>query len=189
MAVKIGKAISRILVVIVILIAALMIGPRLFGIQIYSVLSGSMEPEYPVGSLIYVKSTDPEELQIGDVITFRAGEETVVTHRIAEIKKDNNAPEHVGYETVQDASGVSALSDDLQFVTKGDANPSNDIGTVTPEMIIGKPVFRIPYLGYVSIYIQRPPGRYIAIAVAGGILLLALLPGLFAGNNSSKKEK
>ena len=52
------------------LLAVLLIGVRLLGVQAYSGLSGSMEPKDPVGSLIYVKAVDPYELKSGDVITF-----------------------------------------------------------------------------------------------------------------------
>ena len=42
--------------------------PKLFGMQLYEVKTESMEPEYPVGSVVYVKQTDPEDVVVGDVI-------------------------------------------------------------------------------------------------------------------------
>ena len=51
---KIWNVVSTVLVAAVVLLAVLLVGVRLFGLQVYTVLSGSMEPAYPVGSLIYV---------------------------------------------------------------------------------------------------------------------------------------
>ena len=50
--------------------ALLLAGARLVGLRTFAVLSGSMEPAYPVGSLIYVRSAEPSALECGDVITF-----------------------------------------------------------------------------------------------------------------------
>ena len=79
---KILNALTTIIVVMVVILAIMLVGVRLFGLQVYSVLSGSMEPEYPVGSLIYVKKVDYKELKVGDPITFLLDKDTVVTHRI-----------------------------------------------------------------------------------------------------------
>ena len=86
---KVWDVASSILVGIVVLFAVLLIGVRLFGVQVYSVISGSMEPEYPVGSLIYVKDVKPSEVQVGDVITFVLSNKTPATHRVIAIDKEN----------------------------------------------------------------------------------------------------
>ena len=57
--------------------------PRLMGYEIYEVVSGSMEPEIPVGSILYVEETPPEEIEAGDVIAFMRND-TVVSHRVEE---------------------------------------------------------------------------------------------------------
>lgn len=67
---KIWNVISSILVAIVVILALLLVGARIIGLQVFTVLSGSMEPNYHVGSLIYVKNVDYKELESGDVITF-----------------------------------------------------------------------------------------------------------------------
>ena len=67
---KAWSILSTVMVVLVVLFAVLLVGVRVFGIQVYSVISGSMEPEYPVGSLIYVKKVDPDEIKVRDVITY-----------------------------------------------------------------------------------------------------------------------
>ena len=79
---------TTVIVAIVVIFALLLVGVRLFGIQVYSVISGSMEPEYPVGSLIYVKKATPDEVKVGDVITFVLSNETPATHRVIDIDCD-----------------------------------------------------------------------------------------------------
>ncbi len=151
--------ITTVLIVIIVLIAIALAGVRLFGFQVYTVLSGSMEPTYHVGSLIYVQKTDPKDVQVGDPITFVLNEQlTVATHRVVGIDVDEQ--------------GV------IRFQTKGDANASADGNKVHQNNLIGKPVFTIPYLGYVATFIQNKPGMYIAIAAGAVLILLMFLPEL-----------
>ena len=169
---KIWDVTSSVLVGVVVIFAVLLIGVRLFGIQVYSVISGSMEPEYPVGALIYVKEVKPSEVEVGDVITFVLSNETPATHRVIAIDKEAQL-----------------------FYTQGDANYQIDEETgekvymedppVHFNNLIGKPVFKIPVLGYIAYYIQHPPGMYIAIAAGAILLILVFLPDLF---KSEKKE-
>ena len=161
--------ISSILVCMVVLLAVALVGVRIIGLQPFTVLSGSMEPTYHVGSLIYVKSVDHRDLKAGDPITYMISEDTVVTHRIIEVLTDESEP------------------DTLYFATQGDANSTPDSAAVHYKNVIGKPVFSIPYLGYVSHYIQNPPGTYLAIAGGALLLLLVFLPDLFA--DEDKKQK
>ena len=78
---KIWNAVSTVLVVIAVALAIALAGVRLVGLRVYSVLSGSMEPNYHTGSLIYVKKVDTSQLKAGDVITFMLDEDTVGTMR------------------------------------------------------------------------------------------------------------
>ena len=166
---KILNSLTTIIVVMVVILAIMLVGVRLFGLQVYSVLSGSMEPEYPVGSLIYVKEVDYKELKVGDPITYLLDEDTVVTHRIIEVLIDEEDP------------------NTIRYFTQGDANDVPDGASVHYKNIIGKPVFSIPYLGYVTNYIQNPPGMYIAISAGAILLMLVFLPDLFSEDKSSKK--
>ena len=153
---------SSILVASVVLLAVALVGVRIVGLQPYVVLSGSMEPTYSVGSLIYVKSTDYKQLKVGDPITFLVSEDTVATHRIIEVLPDEDDP------------------NTIRYFTQGDANDAPDGSSVHYKNIIGKPVFSIPYLGYVSNYIQTPPGKYVAISGCALLMLLVFLPDIFA---------
>lgn len=166
---KILNLISTVCVALAILLALLLVGARLVGLQVFSVLSGSMEPAYKTGSLIYVKKVEPTEIEANDVITFLLDEDTVATHRVVAVVPDEEDP------TV------------LRFRTKGDANTTEDGTLVHYKNVIGSPVFTIPYLGYVADYIQNPPGTYVAISVGAILLLLVFLPDLF--DDSDKKKQ
>ena len=161
--IKIKKAINiitTVLLVAVILCAVALVGVKLVGISPYTVLSGSMEPTYHVGSLIYVKEIDTADLKVGDPITYVIEGGTVVTHRIVEIIPDYGEFGEVG------------------FKTKGDANKTEDGTPVHARNVIGKPIFTIPYLGFLAYYIQNPPGSFLAIGLCLVIVLLTFLPGL-----------
>ena len=167
---KIWKCITSVLVALVVIVALLLVGARLIGLQVFTVLSGSMEPAYHVGSLIYVKDVDPFELESGDVITFMLDENTVATHRIVEVVPDE-----------EDDSVV-------RFRTKGDANENVDGSLVHYKNVIGSPVFTIPQLGYVASFIQNPPGMYYAIALGAVLLAMVFLPDLFGDDKKKKKD-
>lgn len=168
---KIWKGVTTVLVTLVVILALLLVGARVIGLQIFTVLSGSMEPTYHVGSLIYVKSVDYRELKAGDVITFMLDENTVATHRIVEVVPDEED---------------SAI---LRYRTKGDANEVEDGSLVHYKNVIGTPVCTIPYLGYVASYIQNPPGTYIAISGGAILLLLVFLPDLFGDDDKKNQRK
>lgn len=159
---KIWNYITTVLVILTILLAVALAGVRVIGLQPYAVLSGSMEPTYHVGALIYVKSVDYKTLKVGDPITFMLSEDTIATHRIVEVVPD------------EEDSTV------IRYRTKGDANTDIDGALVHYKNVIGKPVFTIPVLGYIADYIQNPPGTYIAISLGALLLLLVFLPDLFA---------
>lgn len=168
---KIWNTISNILVALVVMLALLLVGARIVGLQVFTVLSGSMEPTYHTGSLIYVKKVDPYTIQEGQPITFMLDENTVATHRVVGIVPDEEDP------TV------------IRFRTKGDANAAEDGSLVHYKNVIGTPIFSIPYLGYVANYIQHPPGMYIAISAGAVLLLLVFIPDIFADEEDKGERK
>ena len=165
---KIWDVFTSILVGIVVVIAILLVGVRLIGLNVYTVLSGSMEPTYHTGSLIYVKKVDYTELKTDDIITFMLDEDTIATHRIVEVVPDENDP------TV------------LRYRTKGDANDAVDGSLVHYKNVIGSPVFSIPQLGYLANYIQQPPGMYVAISAGAILMMLVFIPDLFTKEEEKK---
>ena len=168
---KTWDIITTIAVVLVVLLTIALVGVRLAGLRVFTVLSGSMEPTYHVGSVIYVKKVDTQHLQPGDPITFLLDEDTVVTHRIIEVLQDE-----------EDRSVV-------RYRTQGDANNYADGTPVHYKNVLGMPIFTIPYLGYISDYVSNPPGRYYAIGAAALIVLLTFLPDLFDDGKEETEEK
>ena len=167
---KLLQIISTILVALVVLLAVALVGVRLAGIRTFTVLSGSMEPTYHVGSLIYVKKVDPTTIRPGQVITFMLDENTVATHRVVEVVPDEDDPST------------------LRFRTKGDANDAEDGTLVHYKNVVGTPVFTIPYLGYFSNWITHAPGKYIAITAAVVFLILLFLPDMLKKADEADKK-
>lgn len=163
---KIWSAAATVVLAVLMVFVVLLVRLRLFGLQGFTVLSGSMEPAYQTGSVIYVKAIDVNELEVGDVITFRISGGTVVTHRIEEVLEENGA---------------------RRYRTKGDANEIADGTPVSAGNVIGTPVFSVPYLGYALTYIQSPPGLYVGIAVGAWLLLFILLPSLIFVKGEKQK--
>lgn len=152
---KIWDVVSTVIVVLVVLCAVFLMGSRVLGYQVYTVISGSMEPAYSVGDLLYVKKVDVSTIKVGDPITFILNENLVVsTHRVVRVDAEHQ-----------------------HFYTKGDANEIEDNDPVHFNNVIGVPKFSIPKLGYVSDFIQNPPGMYIAIAAGVILIVLVFLPG------------
>ena len=123
---KFIKIVTDILLVIVLVMAAVLYIPRLMGLKTYKVLSGSMEPEYHVGRVVYVEKSLIDDIEVGDVITFYINDNTVVTHRV--VDKDD---------------------DTESFRTKGDANEIEDGGSVAYEQVVGHVVLDVPSRGYI----------------------------------------
>lgn len=167
---KLWNGLTTVLVALVVVLALLLVGVRLVGLTPYVVLSGSMEPTYHTGSLIYVKKADPFTIEAGTPITFMMDEDTIATHRVVEVVPDET-----------DSTVV-------RFRTKGDANDAVDGSLVHYKNVIGTPVFSIPYLGYVSDYITNPPGMYIGFAVLGIIILMLFAPDLLRAADKADKK-
>lgn len=156
---KVWNIVSGILVAAVVVLAALLVGARLLGFQVYTVLSGSMEPNYHVGSLVYVKSASSDEIKVGDAITFVIESGGKVTHRVTECTEND--------------SGIA-------YKTKGDANETEDAGLVSYQNVLGKVHFSIPKLGYLSNYIQSTSGKYMTIAAVAVLLIFCFIPDIFS---------
>lgn len=155
-----SRVISLIIGMIVVSIFLLLLVPRVIGYQPYTVLTGSMEPSYKIGSMIYVKPVSFEDLKIGDAVTFSGGS-YVVTHRITEIDTDNKS-----------------------IVTKGDANKSID-GSVSYSKIVGKASkLSIPYLGKISMVLSSVRGKILLVGILGGLFVINII----ANSITDKKE-
>lgn len=161
------NVISTFFVVVMVLCAVFLMGSRLLGFKVYTVLSGSMEPVYSEGDLLYVKAVKVDTVKEGDPITFILNEDLVVaTHRVVRIDAENQ-----------------------RFYTKGDANEIEDSDPVHFNNVIGVPKFSIPKLGYVSNFVQNPPGMYITIAAGVVLIILVFLPDMLVRKRSGDTQK
>ena len=154
-----GKLISFVgtLILIAAIIACLGLTiPRFAGIDQYVVISGSMEPAIPVGSMVYSAQTDPSTLSAGDIIVFYSNEggDTPVTHRVVE--------NHIA---------------DGEVITKGDANAQNDLSPIIYTNIIGKVVLHVPMLGYIASPMASLPGKIAMGCVIVAAYILTVVGG------------
>ena len=106
--------------------------PTILGYRFYNILTGSMEPNIPTGSLVITKNVDLNDIKVGDVISFGEGT-NATTHRVKEVHNNNG----------------------IQFTTKGDANNVNDPRPIDGSEVFGKVVFHIIGVGYLVGFIQN----------------------------------
>ena len=165
---KILNVLSTILVILALLVAFLSVGVKIFGLELYVVLSPSMEPTFSTGSVVYVKAVDPTEVQVGDVITFHLDENTLATHRVIEVLQNGSSP---------------------SFRTKGDANNVPDSRPVKSSALVGKVLFAVPKMGALVEFIHTPDGTKVAIAVGVGLVLLVALPDLLFPKQKKEKKQ
>lgn len=150
------NVVGGIILVTVILLCIPLVLPKVFGYQVYTVISGSMEPAIPIGSLVYIREVEPEEVQEGDVIAFYSASDNgaIIIHRV---------------EKNQVVSG--------QFITKGDANEEKDPLPISYERFIGEVRTSIPVLGKILSMMVTVQGKLFA----GGMVVVATILQVIAG--------
>lgn len=132
--------------------------PSLLGHRVYIVESGSMEPALMTNSMILVKELDWKEVKEGDIITYYGNSKGIrVTHRAMEVDLES--------KTIR---------------TKGDANNTEDPSLLKGENLIGKVVFKIPYIGIILRLLGTK--AMIAFLVSLGFIWI-LLPKLSENKN------
>ena len=140
--------------------------PTVLGVAPMVVLSGSMsgtaEDHIEVGDLIFTKQADIDELQVGDVVAFMDGS-IVVTHRIVSISADRS-----------------------EFVTKGDANNTED-EPISADQIIGQYSGRIPKVGDFALFLQKPLGMAVFIGIP--VCAFIIYDIIRRQRSSGKKDK
>lgn len=156
-----GQVLSWLVLFIVLaLIAVMIVVPKLGGATAYTVLTGSMRPHLPPGTLVVVKPIDPQYLRIGEVATYQleSGEPEVVTHRVSAI-------------------GAS-LGGEEQFIFRGDANNTDD-EPVQPEQIRGELWYSVPLLGYVNSALSLQQRTWLTWIATSGLIVYSLV--MFGG--------
>ena len=140
-------------------------------ISMYTIISPSMEPNLKVYDIIVDKKVNkPEEIQIGDVITFVSRSSftsgMIITHRVV---------------------GIVYTNDGLEYTTKGDNNNSNDSATVPYENVLGKVYMRIPQLGRVQSLLSTGQGWLIFVIVPVALIIIADVVKLVRLSKANKK--
>ncbi|MBE6019008.1 MAG: signal peptidase I [Clostridiales bacterium] len=132
------------IMLLVIAACLIVVVPGFAGYRSYVVASGSMEPLFPVGTIVYVEETEPLLLRTGEIIVFRDPSRgtTPITHRVV------------------------ANNTDKQLIrTKGDANEGEDINPVTYENVIGTVEYYLPYAGYATFLFANTFGKIVACLI------------------------
>lgn len=137
--------------------------PKVMGYELYTVITGSMEPAISVGSLVYIKGEAPEDIKEGEVIAFYGAKDSnaIITHRVMENRIVMG-----------------------EFITKGDANQTKDMNPIPYENFIGKVALNLPSLGYIAQIITSLEGKI----TAGAVIILAIGLQLTAFVVEKKKE-
>ncbi len=151
-----GWGLSAGLLAFVVLVGVLaIIVPAVTGSTPMTVLTSSMTPTYPPGTLIVVRPIDSADIRIGMPITYQleSGKDIFVTHRVVAIK---------------------SISDGTrEFVVRGDANSEDDENPVLPVQVRGEVWYSIPYLGWVNTAVNGENRVWIIPVIAGGLFLYA----------------
>ena len=149
------SVLGTVLLIILIIVCIPFTLPRFLDYQAYTVISGSMEPEIPIGSLVYVKYVEPEDVAVSDVIAYYGGRDrnAITTHRVEENRVVMG-----------------------EFITKGDANQTVDMNPVMYDDFIGRVELTIPELGVLAGFMTSLQGKI----VAGGMILAAVILHLLA---------
>ena len=147
--------------------------PQVMGYSILQVLTGSMEPTIPEGSMLLIQQTEPDTLQPGDIISFFSPDPlldgALNTHRIQEVLNDG---------------------DTLEFITKGDANFLEDQQPVSARQVVGKVIFISPMLGKFVRLISNPLVFCLAVLLPLAAMLIAnLVRALRSAMRLAKEEE
>ena len=147
---------------IIIVLAVALIILSLLRIRFYVVMTGSMTPTIPVGSICMVNHNVPfEQIAQGDIISFRTGDAANVTHRAVRITQEG-------------------------IITQGDANTVEDAAPVTADNYLGKTILHIPKIGYALLFLNGRIGRVIVAVIIMLCICSLFLPG--SGNGANQEQ-
>jgi signal peptidase len=165
----IGIAAGALALVVLVAVMVIVI-PAATGSRALTVLTGSMAPAYPAGTLVIVRPTPPDQVRVGDVVTYQltSGEPVLVTHRVV--------------EKIYDTEG------ELSFTTQGDNNDLPDDEPVRPVQIVGTVWYAVPLLGWVNNAVNGDLRPFI-IPVVVGLLFAYALWMITSGARDSLKRR
>lgn len=163
---RICRILSTLLMIAMVLLVLIMVGPLALQWKSFVVLTGSMDPAIPPGSLIYTKTVESYEVLAGDVITFsNDGGNTMVTHRVIE----NNLAGKF-------------------YITQGDANNITD-GEIPYENLVGKMMLCFPYIGAFALKLKSSLGIAMIAAWLLFLGVLLFLPDMMRGGKAEPPKK
>lgn len=126
--------------------------PALVGAdESYVVLSDSMSPSIKAGAIVFVNEVPTDQIERGDVITYRSDSSEPVTHRVVE---------------------VTSEGDQTSFRTKGDANEDADPTPVSPDSVIGTVGHHVPLIGYVVSFAGTDLGILALVIIPASLLIV-----------------
>ena len=127
--------------------------PSLLGHRLYIVESGSMLPALRINSMIIAKELPASQIEVGDILSFYGKNADVrITHRVVEIQDNGES-----------------------FITRGDANNTNDPNPVTKDRVIGKVIFSIPLIGLIFKALSNPIAIVIIVLIGIAWILIPKL--------------
>ena len=161
------SALGTVLLILLVLACVPLTVPRVFGYEIYTVISGSMEPAIPTGSLVYIQEMEPEDVEADDVIAFYGAKDSasIITHRVVENRVLMG-----------------------EFITKGDANQTEDMNPASYENFIGKVVKSYPEIGEIAQILTGPEGKVIAGGVIAAAVVLQILASMFERRYEKRRK-
>lgn len=163
-AVKYIVLVTLIILFIINLILSFEENTHIFGIYMFNIVSESMEPTFYKDDLVIVKKCKMQELQKGDIITFKQDDRTI-SHRMIAITQEDG---------------------EFKFITKGDNNDILDKEKVEMKDVYGKVLFSVKKIGKFIHYIQNARGL---INIVIFIIIIYVLISLRDNQKNSRKIK
>lgn len=175
----IGKILYILVFIIVILMLIVVILQRttnntvsLGGFRIFTVATGSMVPEYEVGDILISKETDPSEIKVDDDIVYKGEKgnfkDKVVTHRVISIEKQEDG--------------------NYKIITKGIANSEQD-PEITQEQVLGKVVYKVKSLSFISKLISNIYIFYFFIFIPIALIIFKQIKNIIASGEETEDEE
>lgn len=118
--------------------------PLAVGARPLTVLSGSMEPTLATGDVVVVERIRPQDVHVGDVVTYRDPDGSLVTHRVR---------------------GVRPRGERVELITRGDANNASERWTLASDGELSRALYRVPLAGRVLVRTSSPEGRLALIVL------------------------
>jgi len=162
----VGRVFSVFLYLVVLVFGVSIAVVLIFGLKLYCIQTGSMEPDYPVGMMIVVEPVDFAQLDAGDVITFAKDSDTVVTHRIVEIDREQQL-----------------------ITTKGDNNNVQDGSPVSYKNVVGRVKFGVRGIGYFILILNTNFGKWMLAIVMVALIGIEIIRRMYYRDEGEESDE